>query len=168
VKRVILMRHAKSSWDNLDLIDHDRTLNSRGQKAATLIGNWLVENQYVPDQVICSTAVRCMETWAGVKAAIASQLEPSYERSLYHAHVGLLHKKLSEAEGNTVLFLCHNPSVAAFAEELLETRPQDHDLYRYPTAATTVIDFDIENWSDLSLRSGKLEAFIIPRRLFPT
>ena len=165
MKRVILMRHAKSSWDNLDLSDHDRTLNDRGHKSTMLIGNWLVENKYLPQQVICSTAVRCMETWAGLKDTMSLQLEPTYEHSLYHAHVSLLHEKLSEAKVDTVLFVCHNPGVSAFAEELLESRPKDRDLYKYPTAATTVIDFDIAKWSELSLRSGKLEAFTIPRRL---
>ena len=165
MKRVILMRHAKSSWDNLDLSDHDRTLNERGRKSAVLIGNWLVENNYVPDQVICSTSVRCMETWAGLKNTMDLEVEPTFDRSLYHAHVSLLHEKLSGAEADTILFLCHNPGVSAFAEELLESRPKDRDLYKYPTAATTVIDFDIKDWSELSLQSGKLEAFIIPRRL---
>ncbi|KAB7613524.1 histidine phosphatase family protein [Amylibacter sp. SFDW26] len=159
------MRHAKSSWDNLDLSDHDRTLNDRGRKSAVMIGNWLVENNYVPDQVICSTAVRCMETWAGLKETMGLEIEPTFDRSLYHAHGSLLREKLTAAHANTVLFLCHNPGVSAFAEELLESRPKDRDLYKYPTAATTVIDFDIADWSELSLRSGKLEAFIIPRRL---
>ncbi len=165
MKRVILMRHAKSSWDDLDVSDHDRKLNVRGRKSAVLIGNWLVENGYIPEQVMCSTAVRCMETWAGLKETMDLGIEPEFDRNMYHAHVSMMLEKLSAAAADTVLYLGHNPGTSAFAEELLESRPKDRDLYRYPTAATTVIDFDINDWSELSLRSGKLEAFIIPRRL---
>ncbi len=165
MKRVILMRHAKSSWDDLDVSDHDRKLNARGHKSAGLIGEWLKTNNYIPEQVFCSTAVRCMETWAGLKETMSLDIEPEFDRSLYHAHVSMMLQKLSAATTDTVLYLGHNPGTSAFAEELLESRPKDRDLYRYPTAATTVIDFDIENWSELALRSGKLEAFIIPRRL---
>ena len=130
LKRVILMRHAKSSWDNLDLSDHDRTLNDRGRKSAVMIGKWLQENGYIPDQAICSTAVRCMETWAGLKQTIGLDIEPEFDRALYHAHVTMMLEKLSCATADTVLYLGHNPGTSAFAEELLESRPKDRDLYR--------------------------------------
>jgi len=165
MKRVILMRHAKSSWANMGQADHDRPLNERGQKAALKVGQWLTDHNYIPDQIISSTATRCVETWAGLEQALQSTLQPAFDRSLYHAHVGTLLNKLQAARGCTVLILAHNPTIAAFAEELLEVIPKSDAFSRYPTAATTVIDFEIEDWAELQLRSGQLHSFVIPREL---
>ena len=62
MKKVILLRHAKSSWDNPGLDDHDRPLNKRGRAASPVIGEWLTRKQHVPDAILCSTAVRARET----------------------------------------------------------------------------------------------------------
>lgn len=59
MKRLILTRHAKSGWDNIELTDHERTLNDRGREACGLISEWLLVNQYMPEQVFASTATRC-------------------------------------------------------------------------------------------------------------
>lgn len=165
MKRVILTRHAKSSWADLGQADHDRPLNTRGQAAACKVGQWLHDNGYIPDQVISSTAKRCVETWAGLDQALGLGITPEYDRKLYHAHVGNMLEKLKAATGDTVLILGHNPGIAAFAEELLEVVPKSDNFFRYPTAATTLIDFDIKDWAELQLRSGKLHSFVIPREL---
>lgn len=165
MKRIILTRHAKSSWANLGQADHDRPLNARGQEAAVKVGTWLHDNGYTPDQVISSTATRCVETWAGLDQALKTGITPEYDRKLYHAHVGNMLEKLKAATGDTVLMLGHNPGIAGFAEELLQMVPKSENFFRYPTAATTLIDFEIEDWSELQLRSGKLHSFVIPREL---
>ena len=165
MKRVILMRHAKSSWVDLNQADHDRPLNERGQKSATKIGRWLNDNRYIPDQVICSTAQRCVETWHGLEEVLHLGIKPEFERAIYQASVGTLLEKLKGASGDVVLMLGHNPGTSAFAEELLKDVPNSRNFYNYPTAATTLIDFDIEDWSDLQLRTGKLHSFVVPREL---
>jgi phosphohistidine phosphatase len=165
MKRVILMRHAKSSWANLEQTDHDRPLNGRGQKAAKKLGTWLKDNDYIPDQIISSTATRCAETWAGLEQVLALGITPEYDRKLYHAHVGNMLEKLKAATGDTVLMLGHNPGIAGFAEELLEVVPKSDNFFRYPTAATTMIDFEIGDWAELQLRSGQLHSFVIPSEL---
>lgn len=167
MKRAILTRHAKSSWKNLDLRDHDRPLNERGQKAARKIGGWLCDQNYLPDHVISSTATRCFETWHGVDAVLCSNISPTFQSTLYHASIGAMLKSLQSAEGECVLMLGHNPGIALFAQELLETAPQNPNLYNYPTAATTIIDFEINDWHALELRSGVLRDFVIPRDLNP-
>ncbi|MEH6360402.1 MAG: histidine phosphatase family protein [Amylibacter sp.] len=165
MKRVILTRHAKSSWANPGQADHDRPLNDRGQRSATKLGHWLNDNRYIPNQVISSTAARCVETWAGLEQVLCLGITPEFDRRLYHANVGNMLEKLKASTSDTVLMLGHNPGIAAFAEELLETIPKSDNFFRYPTAATTLIDFDIEDWSELQLRSGQLHSFIIPREL---
>jgi phosphohistidine phosphatase len=165
MKRVILMRHAKSSWANLGQADHDRPLNTRGQKSAIKLGHWLKDNGYIPDQVLCSTAKRCVETWGGLEQVLQSGLKPVFDRQLYHAHVGVMLERLKSAKVDTVLILAHNPTIAAFAEELLKVVPKSDNFFRYPTAATSLIDFEIEDWASLQLRSGSLHSFVIPREL---
>ena len=165
MKRVILIRHAKSSWANMGQADHDRPLNDRGQNAATKLGRWLNDNSYIPDQLISSTAKRCVETWGQLEQILNLGIKPEYDRRLFHSHVGNMLEKLQDATGSVVLMLGHNPSIAGFAEELLEVIPKSDNFFRYPTAATTIIDFDIEDWSKLTLRSGQLHSFIIPSEL---
>jgi phosphohistidine phosphatase len=165
MKRVILMRHAKSSWANIGQNDHDRPLNDRGQQAATKLGHWLQDNRYIPDQVISSTANRCVETWGQLERVLNLGVKPEFDRRLYHSNVGNMLEKLQEATGHVVLMLGHNPGIAGFAEELLEVIPKSDNFFRYPTAATTIIDFAIEDWSKLTLRSGQLHSFIIPSEL---
>lgn len=165
MKRVILMRHAKSSWADLNQPDHDRPLNTRGLESSAKIGGWLKDNDYIPDEVLCSTAHRCVETWHGLEHVMWLGIQPKYDMNIYQAHVGALYKKLKTAIGDVVLMLGHNPGVSGFAEELLEVVPASQNFYNYPTAATTLIDFDIEDWSKLKLRSGQLHSFIVPREL---
>ena len=165
MKRIILTRHAKSSWANLGQADHDRPLNARGQEAAVKVGKWLHDNGYIPNQVISSTAARCVETWAGLEQILETGITPEFDHKLYHSNVGNMLEKLKTASGGTVLMLGHNPGIAAFAEELLESFPKSENFFRYPTTATTLIDFEIESWTELQLRSGKLHSFVIPREL---
>ena len=70
MKRLILTRHAKSSWEDPLTPDHDRPLNERGRAAAADLGQWLASRGYVPGQVLCSDALRTRKTWAGIAPAI--------------------------------------------------------------------------------------------------
>ena len=63
MKTIFLLRHAKSSWDNLNLDDFDRPLSNKGIKASKKIGNYLKTNKFVPDIIYCSTAKRAKQTW---------------------------------------------------------------------------------------------------------
>ena len=67
-RRLILTRHAKSAWDDPALDDHDRPLNGRGRRAARELGDWLASRGYLPEEVLCSSALRTRETWATVAA----------------------------------------------------------------------------------------------------
>ena len=74
MKRLILTRHAKSSWDDPLMSDHDRPLNERGKAAAADLGQWLASRGYVPDQVLCSDALRTRKTWSGIAPALPARL----------------------------------------------------------------------------------------------
>lgn len=164
-RRLILTRHAKSSWDDARLNDHDRPLNKRGQRAAMELGEWLVSRGYEPDEVLCSTSLRTRETWARVVAApIETVPDVSYSRDLYHASPDQLLAAVRKARGDCVMLLGHNPGLAAFAATLPARAPCSPEFRRYPTTATLVVDFDIEDWTGLRPGSGSVLDFFVPAR----
>ncbi|WP_171179709.1 histidine phosphatase family protein [Ruegeria sp. HKCCD8929] len=161
-RTLILTRHAKSSWDHPGLDDHARPLNKRGRKSAKAIGAWLAEKGWEPDQVLSSSSTRTRETWErmGLDAP-----KVSFTHDLYHASAAQMLRLLSEAKGATVLMLGHNPGIADFAEEIVAEAPPHPRFFGYPTCATTVVRFDIDDWRDVTRGSGEVLDFIIPREL---
>lgn len=163
--RLILIRHAKSSWDDAALDDHDRPLNPRGRKSAQAIGEWLADRQYMPKLILSSTARRTAETWQGISPSIAGEPRVEFTSALYHATPGDMLSVLQSADATPVLMLAHNPGTAALATGLLAMRPDHKDFSRYPTAATTVMDFNAENWRSITPGSAQVVDFVIPREL---
>jgi len=161
MKRLILMRHAKSSWEDLGQTDHDRPLNARGRRSADALGDWLRDQAYVPDEVLSSTSARTRETYERLRLAA----EAKFIDALYHASADRLMAVLRRASGDTVLVLAHNPGIAWFAQEIA-SRPPEHPRFDdYPTGATLVAAFDIPDWDDLTRGTGQVLDFVIPREL---
>jgi len=161
MKRLILMRHAKSDWGDPMLPDHDRPLNKRGRRAATALGHWLRDNALQPDHVLCSSALRTQETCA----RLALPLEPDRQRALYLAEAPAMLRLLRAARGDTVLMIGHNPGIAEFAARLVATPPAHDRFDDYPTGATLVAAFEIDTWRDLQPGTGHVQHFVIPREL---
>lgn len=160
-RRLILTRHAKSAWDDPTLDDHDRPLNARGRRAARALGDWLASRGYEPEEVLCSTATRTRETWDAIAAAALGTLpEIRLDPSLYHASAGKMLSLLRSASHQTVMMLGHNPGISEFASMLPSRAPLDPDFRRYPTAATLVVDFQIEDWSELQPAQGSVMDFV--------
>lgn len=165
ILRLILTRHAKSNWDDPLLDDFDRPLNGRGRASATAIGGWLGANGYVPDQALVSAAARTRETWARIGAELPDTPEPKFSHKLYLASPESLFGAAKKASGKVVMLIAHNPGSAYLAEGLAAHPPQDSRFFRYPTAATTIFDFDCDSWGDISWQSGKVVDFVVPRDL---
>jgi phosphohistidine phosphatase len=163
--RLILIRHAKSSWDDPDLDDHDRPLNARGRRAAPLIGGWLAAQGIAPDEVLTSSAARTRETWALMAGHLPGRPAIRILPQLYHASPDRMLSVLQAASGAQVVMLGHNPGIAGFAALLADKTPADADFLRYPTAAATVFDFDIDTWEDGAPGLGRIAAFTTPRAL---
>ena len=154
------MRHAKSDWSqNLD--DHERSLNKRGRQSAYALRDWLGLNDYRPDQVLCSSAERTKETLfrLDIKA------DTSYLRELYLADAASLLAVLKKATGDTVLMVAHNPGIAWFASQIVTVLPTHERFDDYPTGATLVVDFDVDDWEDIRPGSGTAVDFVVPREL---
>ncbi|MPL96413.1 hypothetical protein SDC9_42591 [bioreactor metagenome] len=162
-RRLILTRHAKSSWDDPDTPDIDRPLNARGRAAARELGDFLASRGLEPEEVLCSTALRTRETWAGVQSAVLESLpEVRFIEELYHADPGMLLSVLKTATAPTVMMICHNPGIAAFAARLPARPVFAPDFRKFPTCATAVIDFQIDRWSQVHPGRGSLFDFFTP------
>ena len=163
MKRLILVRHAKSDWSEAGLPDRDRKLNARGRDAADRIGRWLAADKLVPDQVLCSSAARCRETWSRISAALSGASEASFEDRLYLAEEAEMLDILHGASGDCLMILGHNPGIGAFARDLRQDPPPLHDAFhKYPTGAVTVLDFNIDKWKDAELGGGRLNVYRTP------
>lgn len=161
MKRLILMRHAKSSWNDPLQSDHDRPLNGRGRRSATALGDWVRAQGYAVDQALVSTATRTRETFD----RLALDCEATYLERLYHAGAHNMQAALLAATGDCVLMLGHNPGIAWFAHSLVSRMPDHPRFDDYPTCATLVAAFDIADWRELRAGTGAAEAFVIPRDL---
>ncbi len=159
--RLILTRHAKSSWD-APVGDHDRPLNKRGRRAAPAVGRWLAAQGYVPDIVLCSTALRATETWERLRPHLLAGPEVVFRGALYHASPVAMMFAVAERAETTVMLIGHNPGIADLAQGLVARPPAHHDFDRYPTAATAVIDLEGRNWAEALRTPGHLTGFAVP------
>ncbi len=160
-RTLILTRHAKSAWDNPGMDDHDRPLNARGRRGAERIGTWLRARHLVPDQVLCSSARRTKETYE----RMGFDTPAEFTENLYLVTANRILRVLSEATGNTVLLLGHNPGIGQFAAEILGEPPDHPKFSTFPTGATLVARFDIDSWDKLAWRGGTVVDFTVPREL---
>lgn len=163
--RLILTRHAKSDWDNPLDSDHQRPLNPRGKRAAPVIGHWLAQKGYLPQQALVSDAMRTRQTWALLSAEWPEPVPVEFDNMLYLAGADVMLRRLQHANRTCVLMLGHNPGIADFAAMLLRAPLSDPDFQRYPTGATLVAEFGIARWSDLRCHTGEVVDFITPRRI---
>jgi phosphohistidine phosphatase len=165
MKRLILTRHAKSSWDDPLTPDHDRPLNDRGKAAAADLGQWLDSRGYVPQEVLCSDAVRTRKTWSGIAPALTGSPVLELKPALYHAGPDVMLAVLRHATGDTVMMIGHNPGIAEFAQRLVAHAPASPDFARYPTGATLVVDFPILAWDQAGFGQGVVVDFMVPKEI---
>ncbi|EBA18334.1 phosphoglycerate mutase family protein [Roseobacter sp. SK209-2-6] len=160
-RTLILTRHAKSSWGTSAPSDHARPLNKRGRKSAEALGQWLRESNRIPDQILSSSSQRTRET----QELMSVNAPAVFIERLYHASSEMIFQVLREAEYPTVQLISHNPGIAAFAHAIVTSPPEHRRFDDYPTGATLIAEFDIDNWSDLAWSSGTVVDFIVPREL---
>ncbi len=165
MKRLILTRHAKSSWDDPLTPDHDRPLNERGKAAAADLGVWLASRGYVPDEVLCSDALRTRKTWSGIAPALPGTPVLELKPALYHAGPDVMLAVLKHAKGDTVMMIGHNPGISEFAARLVAHTPIHSEFARYPTGATLVCDFAVDAWDQIVWGSAMVDDFTIPREI---
>jgi len=159
MKRLLLMRHAKSSWDNSDLADFDRPLNDRGEAAAPFMGELIAGRGLAPEEIVSSPAKRALQTATLVKESGGIEAPIRLDERIYEAGAQTLKQVASEFrdELDIMMMIGHNPGFEGFVSFL--TGKQES----MPTAALAVIDLDIDNWSDVKNGEGDLIEVIRPK-----
>ncbi len=170
MKKLILLRHAKSSWDDPGLDDHDRVLNRRGKAAVPVIGGWLSSRRHIPDLVLCSSAVRTRQTIDGLRKAIAGIPAPIIEADLYHASPERMLERLRALPRtcSTVMLVGHQPGIGSLTRQLAdgtETRRCRRAFEHFPTAAAAVLELTADDWRNLHYGSARFTDFAKPKEL---
>ena len=161
--RLILVRHAKSSWDDPASEDFDRPLNKRGRHDAPRIGAWLAARGHIAGAGLISSAARAVQTFARLHHG--APLPPArFLDALYLAPAERMLATLRAAPAERVMMVGHNPGIGDFAARLLAEAPRETDFARFPTCAAAVIDFPAP-WGEIDWGGGTLVDFTVPKRL---
>jgi phosphohistidine phosphatase len=162
MKTVLIMRHAKSSWDKAFTADHDRPLKKRGKHDSPRMGRLIREQDLVPDLIITSSAKRAVATAEAVALACGYEHEIEVTREFYHAGVDAYIDWLQSLPDHChrVLIVGHNPGMEELLEELTGT------WQRMPTAALAEVRFPLTFWSGLDeMTVGEMKNLWLPRNL---
>ncbi|PCI02976.1 MAG: phosphohistidine phosphatase [Hyphomicrobiales bacterium] len=167
--RLFILRHAKSSWATSGLSDVQRSLNERGLKDLPKIAKNMSLRNYRPEHIYCSPAKRTRMTLSGLFDGETSMPPVTFSESLYSGGAqDYLDTIVTHTRAESLMFIGHNPSVHILANQLVrsgETAQLDELAIKYPTGTMSVIDFDIDEWRELSTDSGVLIDFMKPRAL---
>lgn len=169
MRRLLLARHAKSSWGDPSLADHDRPLNGRGRRAAPLVAATLAERGFVPDAVRSSSSCRTRETWELMAPRFGGDPRVEYFSELYLAPPRAVLETVASVPSavETLMILGHNPSTHALAAYLArrgDRQLRDRIIRSFPTGAVAVIELDGDDWGEVG-DGGELLDYIIPRSL---
>jgi phosphohistidine phosphatase len=161
MKTLVLMRHAKSSWNDENLTDFERPLNHRGENAAKIMGTYLKNRKVILDLVLTSPAVRARRTTEIVMKAAKQKPEVRLEERIYEAPVGRLLETISQIESgrNSVLLVGHNPGLEALIQLLTGYTEA------MPTGTVAKITLNISKWEDASEKGGELDWIVRPKEL---
>lgn len=161
-RTLLLLRHAKSGWDDPNLDDHDRPLSKRGKEDAPRMGKLLVDENLIPDLILSSTAKRARRTAERVADECGYRGETLTTGELYMAGPTEFRRVLTAAGGDhhRVLVVAHNPGIEEFFEELIRRYEP------FTTAALAHIELQIDRWDALDGSTiGRLISMWQPREL---
>jgi len=169
MRRLLLLRHAKTERAEPDERDRDRKLTARGRADAPVIGAYLARHGLVPDLVLLSPVTRAEETWALIAPAFTKAPRVVKDQRIYNASPEALISLIRQTrEAQTLLVVGHNPGLHDLAVRLIasgdiDTRERVNE--KLPTSGLVVIDLGIDDWSRLHPNAGRLERFVTPRSL---
>ena len=167
MRRLYLLRHAKSSWDDDALRDRDRPLAPRGRRASRRIASWARKHDVRPRVVVSSSAVRARETLRGVLPGLGKP-EVWIEVALYAASAETLLERVRALpdEAEEAMLVGHNPGLADLLLLLAEpSKLRERAEAKVPTGALATLEADIEHWADLEPGNARVVSFVVPRQL---
>lgn len=166
-RSLLLLRHAKSSWDDPTLADRERPLAGRGRRASTLIAEYLRREEIVPALVLCSSAARSRETLKRVSVGFAGEAEIQVEDELYAASADDLLARLRRVPAGveSVMMIGHAPALPELARRLAGGGvARERIRGKFPTAALATLSFE-GGWQALAPGASELVTFVKPREL---
>ena len=160
MKKLFIIRHAKSDWDNPALDDYDRPLNKRGETSAPFMGKVLAEKGIKPDLIISSPALRAMTTAQLIAKEVGYEKIITPNQYIYEAYVTALQEIVQYIydDNDTVFLVGHNPGVSALAYMLCDLKES------LPTSAVVEINFDCNSWMEASKENSKLISYEYPKK----
>ena len=170
-RTLLLLRHAKSSWDDPNLDDFDRPLAPRGIAIAPRMAAYIRQKKLQPDLTLCSTAQRAMQTWQLIAADLDRDIDFKPLSDLYLAPpsrlLGAVHRVPPTVQ--CVMLVGHNPGLEDLAAELSGPESKPKALSRlgvkFPTAALAVLEFDTDTWRSIDRGQGRLRRLVRPKDL---
>jgi phosphohistidine phosphatase len=177
MRRLMLLRHAKTENDAPSGRDQDRRLDDRGRSDAAEIGGWIGRHPPFPDSVLVSPAIRAHQTWEiawTAMKAVAPQPQVEFLPDLYGADpVQLLHIIRAAATGDPpqMMLVGHNPGMHELGLALAgsgDDQARKALADNLPTSGLAVFDFAIDDWADVAFRNGRLLSFVSPKLLKET
>lgn len=162
---LLLLRHAKSAWDDAALSDHERPLNERGRRAAAAMGQRIRAAGYRPDLVLCSSARRAQETWRLAAPELDAAPRLAVERGLYLCGPDALLARLRRLEAeDCALLVAHNPDLQDLALELAgEGAPATLRALATKLPTAGLVALSLEAWRTLAPGAARLVLFATPR-----
>jgi phosphohistidine phosphatase len=167
MRRLLLLRHAKTERAEPGQRDRDRKLTKRGRDDAAVIGAYMARHGLSPDLALVSPATRARETWALAAPAFAKAPRLVIEARIYNATTEALFEIVSEARGaHCLVVVGHNPGLHDVAVQLIasgDVEARERVAEKLPTAGLVAIDLAFDDWSRLHWHSGRLERFVTPQ-----
>jgi phosphohistidine phosphatase len=167
MRRLMLLRHAKTKRAEPGERDRDRKLKKRGHADAPTIGAYMAHHGLVPDLALVSPATRAQETWTLVADAFDKKPRVQLDDRIYNASPQKLLAVVAEPrKARSLVIVGHNPSLHEFALQLIaagdvQTREQLHD--KLPTSGLVVMDLPIDEWPQARPHAARLERLVTPR-----
>jgi len=170
VRRVVIVRHAKSDWTDWSLADHERPLAPRGIKALGRMRGHLTGSA-PPDLVVCSSARRARETLEGIRPALPDDVDVLFEDDVYDASASWLIDRLRRLDEavTSVMLVGHNPGLHDLAVELVgdgcdhgDAAEWEQLVTKFPTGAIAMLSFN-RSWADIEPGCADLDDLFTPR-----
>ena len=167
MRRLYLLRHAKSSWKEAGLPDRERPLAPRGRRAAKAMARHLAEAGIEPQLVLCSPARRTLETLEWIRPSL-HDAEVDVDSELYGADAATLLERLRRVPDalGSVLLIGHNPALQDLALELARPSAAWREVgAKYPTGALIELELPVDSWAAVRAGGGEMVGFVRPRDL---
>jgi phosphohistidine phosphatase len=159
MKKLYIIRHAKSSWSDLELNDFERALSKRGKANAPMMGERLKKKGVMPDIIISSPAKRAKSTAEMIAKEVGYEKKVLFDENIYESSVDELRKILTciNDENSTAFLFGHNPELNMLVDYYVKF------YENIPTCGVVEIEFACESWAEIEPKNAKLISFDYPK-----